>query len=97
VKPPAAAGVSLSNRQFRRIKPMKTLKLVSLLALAVFSIAIVPSASARGLSYGRSPVVYCRPYVAYSRPLSLFTLGTGLAAPRCYTPRVAYYPYCRGW
>ena len=68
---------------------MKTLlKLVSLATIAVFAVILVPPAAA-----GNVP--YCRGFVAPSRPLSLYTLGTGLGRPvirpaiPCYRPYVA--------
>lgn len=63
---------------------MKIVKLVSILVVALFGVASVPSASARGLCRTPVRVIFVGRYIAPSRPLSLFTLGTTLVGPSPY-------------
>jgi len=71
---------------------MKMLKLIPLIVVTLVGVASVSSAEARPCSnvlIYRPTVVFVGRYIAPSRPLSLFTLGTTLAGPsRCITPVV---------
>lgn len=75
---------------------MKTIIQIGLLFVVAFLFAAsAPQASARGIS--RPRIGYVRPYVAPTRALNLFSLGTVLSGPRYYAPRVIFIPrprYC---
>lgn len=75
-------------------KQMKIVKIVSLFVVALLGVASLPSANARGLIRVPSRIVFVGRYIAPSRPLSLFTLGTTLAGPSRYCAPVVIYS-CR--